>query len=816
MKMNKDTLFMTYPSTWWHDLWREGLVTGNGIVGANVYGGVKEETVMITHSSLWHNGVNDKLPDVSDAFRRQRKMMDEENFKEASWEVVNELNKKGYKSTLESPFALADLSIKLQPIKGFADYVRYVHMDSGEVGCEWKDGDSLRTSTLFVSRTDDLIIKRITSSDKDLDVTFNIDAHVNKGSDGLKVYGQHILDSKCKDISEQYIDYTAVNKDDGNGLYGVSARIIPVDGEAMETKQGVRVVGSSEIIVVLKVFVNKAVESRVAAIDNARKYITDCIEAYTGTGKDLSKLYSYLITRHKKLHFKYYNSADFSLGYRGKYHSNEELLAAAFRGKQSIELIEKLWKYGRYLFICGTCENGFPFSMYGLWAGDYRLMWPHNMANENIEMIYWHAFAGNLLEFNKAFFEYYNDKLPTFKDNAKKLFGMKGIYMTAGTTPGVDRPNQVVPVIMNWVGAAGWIAQHYYRYYRHTGDEKYLTEVILPYMNEVADFYEDFIEFYPNGNIKFYPSVSPENTPGNFMPPAHIQMAHPMPTTVNSTIDLAIVKEFFTSMCKIAKEHGMSEDKIAIWNKILTSIPEYKTTKDGAIKEWQDDRFEERYDHRHLSHIYPVFPGYEINDLHGNELMPAFKKAVELRKIDAQTGWSMAHMAAIYARMEEADKAMECLDNMAKSSLTNNFFTLHNDWRGMNISLCMDPAPVQLDAIMGYVNAVQEMVLYSSEDFIKLLPAIPEELAAGSIKNFRYVNGYISMRWNKAKNKFRAEIESIRKHKISVKLPKAFGDFMFSTIGVDGVRNESGAIVEWKDGLLELCLEKGERVIIEA
>lgn len=96
----------------------------------------------------------------------------------------------------------------------------------------------------------------------------------------------------------------------------------------------------------------------------------------------------------------------------------------------------------------------------------------------------------------------------------------------------------------------------------------------------------------------------------------------------------------------------------------------------------------------------------------------------------------MAHMASIYARLEDGRNAIECLNNMAKTSLTNNFFSLHNDWRGMNVSLCMDPAPVQLDAVVGYVNAIQEMLVYSSEELVKLLPALSDELKKGSVKNF--------------------------------------------------------------------------------
>ena len=100
------------------------------------------------------------------------------------------------------------------------------------------------------------------------------------------------------------------------------------------------------------------------------------------------------------------------MNYRGKYHSNEQLLAEAYSGKQSPELIEKLWKYGRYLFISGTSDKDNPFPLYGLWGGDYRLMWSHNMANENTEMIYWHSYVGNLLPFQKGLYKYYNNRIP--------------------------------------------------------------------------------------------------------------------------------------------------------------------------------------------------------------------------------------------------------------------------------------------------------------------------------------------------------------------------------------------------------------------
>ena len=204
-----DTIFMRYPSTWWRDLWREGLVSGNGLVGANVYGGVKDETVMLTHHCLWHHGSAKPLPDVSEAFRRQREMMDREAFREASWEVVNALREAGYEAQLESPFPAADLNVQLSPVAPFEDYLRGVHMDSGETFAAWREGDSVRESTLFVSRAHSIVVKRVKSSRPDLGVTMSLTPHRNSTPESLEKWGRHILDSFRTDAEPPFLTCVA-------------------------------------------------------------------------------------------------------------------------------------------------------------------------------------------------------------------------------------------------------------------------------------------------------------------------------------------------------------------------------------------------------------------------------------------------------------------------------------------------------------------------------------------------------------------------------------------------------------------------------
>lgn len=751
---NINTLTMKYPSSWHGALEREGLVSGNGHIGANIYGGVQRETVIITHSALWTGRICCNLPDVSDSLQKIRQKMDEGFFREAGYIFIDQLKKSGYDNERGFPLPLAELNIKYNGLSGFSNYLRAVNMETGEISSQFKEGGIWVKKDLFVSRSDNMIILKIEAEKPLINAEISLDAVSEKGCDcGESTY---VRNHRKIIVSGNIMKYSSVNTDGAD--YGAVAMVESEDGEIVSSDNGIKINNATQMLIKIKVFVKSETD-----IDSLAYEICNEIGDY-----------EYYLEKHIPLHKKLYNSANLTLG-GNKNLSNEELLLEAYNGTSSNELIEKLWRYGRYLFISGTAEDGLPFTMYGLWAYEYRQIWSHNMANENVQMIYWHANVGNLTELNKSLMEYYTSRMEYFKENAKKFYGCGGIFIPAGTTPNMPYPNQIVPVILNWVGAAGWLAQHYYKYYLYTNDAEYLKSTILPFMKAVADFYEDFIVFDNYGKLKIYPSVSPENTPQNFLTKDNENKSHPMTTTINATIDLAIIKELFTNLIKLCEENNIYGDKLGIWQNIINAIPKYKTNVGGDVKEWQDDRFEDRYYHRHLSHIYPVFPGDEVTSESDN--IAAFEKAVDLREIGAQTGWSLAHAASIYARFERGNDAMQCLNDIAKTCIQKNLFTVHNDWRRMDISLEMESgAPVQLDALMGYVNAVQEMILYSSEKIIKILPALPDSMPKGSIAKWRFVGGSLDMDWDMGSKDIDAKFFADRDVKIDIKLPKVFVD----------------------------------------
>jgi alpha-L-fucosidase 2 len=193
------------------------------------------------------------------------------------------------------------------------------------------------------------------------------------------------------------------------------------------------------------------------------------------------------------------------------------------------------------------------------------------------------------------------------------------------------------------------------------------------------------------------------------------------------------------------------------------------------------------YEHRHLSHLYPVFPGQEIVKAENPDLFPAFETAVKKRLLGAQSGWSLAHMACIYARLDDGERALECLELLSRSCLLDNFYTLHNDWRNMGICLTVPNAPIQMDANMGVVNALQEMVLYVSPRLIKLLPACPQKWPKGQVSNFRFCTGKISFSWNVATGVFTAELQADRSTDLQIILPPQFQSYTWQGQG-EGVQ----------------------------
>lgn len=781
----EDRLILQYPASWWRNMWREGLPAGNGVLGASVFGGVQEETVLLGHSRLWHWGCRGELPDVSGTLAETRRLMDERRYAEASWKLADALKERGYRTQLASRFPLGAIRLVMPCAHAFRHYRRELRMDTGEITVRWMEGDRRLRRRLFVSRADDAVVYSLEgeggpAGPGGLSGEIGLMLHPSDRFGDTPEFKE--LERSVETGAEGEWAWYAAANDDGTD-FGAVLRVLPDGGRLTCGEGAVRFEDAGRVLVLAKLFVRgdrkqdwtrlrRELEELAAGAAADEGALAAAGTAY----RDGFSFYEVLLKRHVALHGPLYRSASLELedGDERARLSNERLLLDAYEGEACPALVRKMWAFGRYLFLSGTSdrEEAEPFGLYGLWGGDYRLVWSHNMANENIQMMYWHADVGGLGALTAPLFRYYEGLLDDFRENARKLYGCRGIYIPAGTTPGVGVPNQIVPVILNWTGAAGWLSRHYGEYVRFTGDLDFLRDRAMPFMREALRFYEDFLVTDADGIYKIYPSVSPENTPQNYMPKDGKPLAHPMPTTVNATMEVAILKELLSFLIEGSRVTVGDPEEVLRWENMLERLPAYRINGDGAVGEWIHPDFEDRYAHRHLSHLYPVFPGNEVTAEKDPALFRAFATAVRKREIGAQSGWSLSHMAAIYARLGDGDRSLDCLDILSRSGLLPNLFTLHNDWRGMGVSMPMPAAPVQLDANMGWVHAVQEMLLQVSPGLLKLLPALPGRWKRGRLSGWRFHTGRVSLEWDRETGLLQAEFCADRDTDTALRLPE--------------------------------------------
>ena len=777
--MTRHDLFQTQPASGLGERWRDATPLGNGITGVSLYGGCRVETLIINRHDLWHHGLDGEIPEVSGCIGKMRELMAAGQYEDACSLMYDALQEAGYRTQNACMRTLAQVTLTFDCSGVYNSYRRTLHMDSGEAEISYRLDQSAYCRRTFVSRRRDLIVSKLDAQEPNSFVA----------ETGFFVSREVELEKMARQMDEETAQYRwegncliYSSKNDDGLWFGLAMRI-DSDGVVARIENSppkITVSGGKHSTILIAPF--SGAKSRKTGENQA-------VRRLNAAGNDYDRLFA----EHRRLHHRLYAAADVTL-YRGRtFHSNEELLDNSRQTECGEELAEKLWRFGRYLFISGTGKDSNPFPLYGLWHAGYQRAWSQNVANENVEIIYWHAAVGGLKELIPSLIHYYYRQMDTAREAARKLFGCRGIFISTYTTPRNCSPTPHVPVIIHFNGVAGWLSRHFYEYYLLTRDEALLEREILPFMLEAAAFYEDFVT-EENGQLVICPSVSPENSPLEFVHTKRpTATGHYMPVTKNATVEFAILKELLTNLLALAEYHAIPASRVAKWQDMLSKIPPYRINADGAIAEWLDPAMTDNYFHRHLSHVYPLFPGTELEDTGRQDLIPAFRKAVDLRKLGAMTGWSMAHMASIYARLDDGEKAHRMLTMLSKVCLLPNFFTLHNDYRCMGITVeSMGDetfAPVQLDAIMGCVNAVQEMLLRVSPKRLYLLPACPVQWSKGSAK-LHIFGGRVDLSWDCSEKKCRAMIRADQDLALTVIMP-------------------------WSRAEQEISLKNGESLVLE-
>ena len=710
--------------------WREATPLGNGRLGALVHGRASDERVTLNHEALYNWAGRGEMPDLSGLLPKVRALLAEGRFAEANRLYPDALKASGYKGATGKFFPTFDLCLRCGTDGVFRDYARELDMTHGVCTVRWADdgGDWERTS--FVSCATGAggpFVMRVRRDGRPFSAEVSLPRH-----DLIDFPDYGGWDDFSAEAGARAL-LSTVKTPDGLSFCGM-ARILSTDGKVAKAE------GAKGRIPSLHV---ESAHELVLLVD-----VRDSAISFADLEASLAQLcegrsFDALLAGHSAEFSKRFCAATFSLGAAdAPRESNERLLLDAYANAPNARLVGKMADFGRYLLLSSSgfgCAR--PANLQGVWNGDYSPAWGATyFLDENVAMMYWQALRGGMSETLLPLFDLLDRWKDDFRTNARRLWGCRGLVLPLymGDRGGLKGDFQ--PHCVYWTGAGAWIASFHWDYWLWTGDRAFLRDRAWPFLREVALFYEDFLYEGHDGLLHAAPAVSPENSPV-------VEGGAKVDVCVDPTMEIALVRELLNHALAAAAELGIDDAQTARWRAMLAKLPPYRTNERGALREWLDPRFGDNDHHRHLSHLYPLFPGREIAPHRDAALFAAAKKATEARLatgLPDQTGWSLAHMACVWARLGEGDRALGCLEQLLRCCTGPNLFTRHNDWRGMGVTLEMlhgTTPPIQLDAAYGFSAAVQEMLLGIDEASLRILPALPAAWERGSMKGLRAPGG---------------------------------------------------------------------------
>ena len=729
----KTSIKFEKPSSWWGALWREGLPLGNGLSGACVYGGAAKETVMLTSAlSSWQGNIS-VLPDISDKLKEVRSLIDDGKYSQAESVYTNALINKNYRPQPSVPLPVCDLKIDMNLSKTVKDYSRALNMESGEVLVAYKEGATKFERATFVSRAEDLIVCEITKSGADtINADFCFDMHDRKNAlTPQGIYSR--LPEAVMTKYEPYFMYFSARKDNGTE-FGAVARISYYGG-SMEAKHNkISVKGANSILIIIKLFTESQREKE-----------------WTKLKAQLAAIkYSYdkMLKEHSKIHSKLFLSAELDLNAENRDYYCDDMLKSAYNQNADEALIEKLWQYGRYLFICSTkAEGSLTINPYGLWCGDYKAPDSYTSYDGAAQNLYRFAFENNLGDMVLPLFNYLEGVLQDLKKNAQRLYNCKGIFIPAVTNGITGLPGSTDAKDVYFVAATADIACMFYDYYLISGDKKFLKERAMPFMKEAQEFYSDFLRTGEEGYFISYPSYSPDGCPANLYDAETDKSIH---IAKNSEIDFAVVKKLLTYLLEGTDICGLYKEEKVKWQDMLKKIPPAKISPANFVYEYNTAEFAENFRKGGIGTLYGVYPCGFINTL-SEDSKKAYLNTVKRRITEGLStlkSHTIAYLCTVCARLGDGGGAAELINHILKSCVTGNLITAENDYRGMGFTDDAHWATFNITGNTLLNAAITSMLIYSDSNNLFVMPC-GEVYKSGSIKGITTLCGCeTDMVWN--------------------------------------------------------------------
>ncbi|MFJ8019349.1 glycosyl hydrolase family 95 catalytic domain-containing protein [Streptomyces sp. NPDC096311] len=738
--MSRHSIHDTEPAARWED----AFLSGNGEYGIMAFGGPgQERTVFNHHRYVLPNGTRElRPPEVSDRLEEIRDLI----LAGRSDEAARRWSQGGPLLWTQSFHPGHALDLRVAARGAVRDYRRTTDFTTGEITVRWSDdaGDWQRRS--FVSRADAVVVQELTGPDADLRLELTGDLPGRPREVGYRTWWQAPPGGAA--VLGIRGTYPA-----GQGAYGF-------EGVTLVHPEGVQLVSLEDELVVPQA-------RRTLLLTKLDRYDTPGwgTSALTAALTALPADYETLLARHAALHSTMYHRVSLDLGAaEDATDAPVDVLTAAqaeSRGALYAPLLERLFHSGRHLLI--SAGGVLPPRLTGLWLGAWGAAWAGDFTTDaNLNLALSGANLGALPEVTAAHAALVRGQIADWRDNARALYGARGLLApsrTDGEHGHLFHLHDEWPWPA-WLAGADWLLHPLYEHWQVTGDEDFLRTELAPWLAEAALFFEDFLtRSDDSGNVVFVPSYSPENTPASAAGAA----------AVNAVMDVAAGRHALETAVEVCSLLGVEPEGVERWRKLLSRIPPYLVDEAGALAEWAWPGLGGSQDHRHISHLYPVWPLRQITPEDTPALADAARRALTVRGDENLSAHGSLHRALAHIRLRDgAAAASELLKILGNDMFFRSLMSSHNP--GLDI--------YNADAALAIPGVLLEMLADSVPGALRLLPALPAELGRGSARGITCRGGVTveALRWDRDAGNGTAALRSAVAQQLAVHGPGSRGE----------------------------------------